>query len=79
MLGRWDTRGSDGGCRREDLVARPSSRIGRRLLLRVTRFSVLVAALEDVLVADVEVVDAGLPVVVVRTVVEFFFDDNRRQ
>lgn len=39
----------------------------------------LVAALEDVLVADVEVVDAGLPVVVVRTVVEFFFDDNRRQ
>ena len=48
-------------------------------MLRVTRFSVLVAALEDVLVADVEVVDAGLPVVVVRTVVEFFFDDNRRQ
>lgn len=33
----------------------------------------LVAALEDVLVADVEVVDAGLPVVVVRTVVEFFW------
>lgn len=42
-------------------------------MLRVTRFSVLVAALEDVLVADVEVVDAGLPVVVVRTVVEFFW------
>lgn len=81
------TRGSDGCCKREGLVARPSSRTGKRLLLRVTRFSVLVAALEDVLVADVEVVDAGLPVVVVvvvvvvvRTVGEFFFDDdNRRQ
>ena len=76
LLALWEIRLSDCCCSRGDLVARPSSRIGRRLLDRVTTFSLPVAVVEAVPVAAVEVVGAGLPAVA-RPGVEDL--DNRRQ